>query len=498
MLKNMNRKNDQYGISTKHLLDALPIIGDYFVQLINESIKNGIFPNIWKESIKIPVAKVKRARTPVQYRPLNNLQTPEKILEETVKEQLVNYLEKYNILNKFQSGYRKGFSCESALNFIVTSWKNDLDSNNGVVAVFLDFKRAFETVNRVRLLKKLEMIGVTGRELKWFESYLHNRTQKTKVGDKCSESKINEFGVPQGSSVLRAILFIIYINDIDNVLQHCKIHLFADDTFIYINEKNLSATIEKLNSDLNKLFKWLCENELKLNLDKTKSMIFGFKNKTSEIKIQINNCEIELVKTYKYLGIVIDNELKFKDNVNYICKKMSMKVGVLARLRKKLSFNSAVNIYKTVTAPNLDFVATILLSCNDGDINRLQKMQNKAMRVILRVSKYTPIQEMLDALYFLSVKQRIVYNVIVMVFKIKNHMVPDYFDEMFRFGRDVHRYSMRNKNDFRLPAVNKEGTKKGIFYNGIQMYNELPMDLKLLSDINTFKKQIILYVKSKF
>lgn len=151
-----------------------------------------------------------------------------------------------------------------------------------------------------------------------------------------------------------------------------------------------------------------------------------------------------------------------------------------------------------MTAPNLDYVSTILLSCNDGDINRLQKMQNKAMRVILKVSRYTPIVDMLDALYFLSVKQRIVYNVIVMVFKIKNHMVPKYFDSMFGFGRDVHRYSMRNKNDFRLPAIKKEGTKKGIFYNGIQMFNELPVELKFLTDIKTFKKHLILYVKSKF
>lgn len=494
ILLKMNNKNDQFKISVKHFMDGLPVIGEYFVKMVNSSLEGGIFPDIWKKSIVVPVPKVRNASTPVNFRPINNLETPEKILEEIVKEQLLKYLDEADILSKYQSGYRKGFSCETALNFVVSSWKKELDSKNVIAAVFLDLKRAFETVNRGRLLSKLEEIGICGSTKKWFESYLNKRSQVTKVDQVMSLEKGNDFGVPQGS-VLGALLFIIYINDIDSVLEHCKIHLFADDTLVYICGKNLELMMEQLNSDMEKLFKWLCVNDLKLNLDKTKCMVFGEKR---EIQVKINNVEIESVKQYKYLGIIIDDKLKFKENVDYICKKFGMKIGVLARLRRNIDYVTCVNIYKTVTAPNLDYVSTILLNCNEGEFDRLQKMQNKAMRIILRASRLTPIKEMLSVLCFLSVKQRVMYNVMILVYKIKNKLVPQYFDDMFKFVKDVHRYSTRGKNDFRLPAVNKENTKKTLFYRGIEVFNELPVELKSEICLRKFKKELILYVKNKF
>lgn len=490
----MNNKKDQFKVSAKHFMDGLPIIGEYFVKMINSSLEDGIFPDVWKNSIFVPVPKVRNASTPLQFRPINNLETPEKILEEVVKEQLLMYLDKADILSKYQSGYRKGFSCETALNLVVSSWKKDLDSKNVVAAVFLDLKRAFEAVNRSRLVTKLEEIGVTGSSRRWFESYLQNRSQRTKVDQVMSVEKVNEFGVPQGS-VLGALLFIIYINDVDLVLEHCKIHLFAYDTLVYISGQNLEVMMEKLNSDMDKLFKWLCANDLKLNLEKTKCMVFGEK---SDVQVKINNVEKESVRQYKYLGIIIDDKLKFKENVDYICKKFGMKIGILARLRKNIDYVTCVNIYKTVTAPNLDYVSTILLNCNAGEFDRLQKMQNKAMRIILRVSRRTSVKEMLSVLCFLSVKQRVMYNVMILVYKIKNNLVLKYFDNMFKFVKDVHRYSTRGKNDFRLPAVNKENSKKTLFYRGIEVFNELPCELKSEICLKKFKKELILYVKNKF
>lgn len=139
------------------------------------------------------------------------LPTCEKLIETIVKNQLVNYVEQNDILSDFQSGYRKGYSCENALNMVIAKWKDMCDSTDVVICVFLDLKRAFETIDRKRLCEKLEKYGVMGVEKKWFENYLENRFQLTKIGDLESEKILNCLGVPQGS-ILGAFLFIfVYI-----------------------------------------------------------------------------------------------------------------------------------------------------------------------------------------------------------------------------------------------------------------------------------------------
>lgn len=275
----MNKCKDPYTITTTHLIDALPVIGTFFTNLINSSLSQGTFPDCWKESTITPVAKVFKSTKPEQFRPINNMIMFEKPVERIVKDQLVHYVESNNILSKFQSGYRSGYSCESALNLVLNKWKESTDNGEYVLACYLDLKRAFETIDRRILLTKLHQIGVGEISLKWFSSYLENRKQRTKVETETSQSKRNNIGVPQGS-IIGAFLFILYINDISSALEFCSLNMFADDTLIYICGKNLNELTNKLNSDLNKLFQWLCINKLKLNIDKTKTMILGKKVNT--------------------------------------------------------------------------------------------------------------------------------------------------------------------------------------------------------------------------
>jgi hypothetical protein len=150
-------------------------------------------------------------------------------------------------------------SCES-------DWKE-------LIAVFLDFKRAFETINRRLLLWKLKQYGVKGAALSWFMNYSSGRTQETRFGEKTSAAKEIGLGVPQGS-VLGPLLFILYIDDIKHVLKHCKISLFADDTLIYIASDTLEKALKKMNEDIASLAVWLCHNKLKLNINKTK--LYGY------------------------------------------------------------------------------------------------------------------------------------------------------------------------------------------------------------------------------
>lgn len=494
VLMSLNSCMDPKFISPKHLLDAMPVIGSFYTNLINESISKGKFPKCWKESTVIPVPKTTRPKRPEEFRPINNMSALEKPLEKIVKEQLIGYVEANNILSDFQSGYRRGYSCESALNLVLQKWKEKADKNEKIVVCFLDMKRAFETIDRGIMLQKLARIGVGRKSIEWFESYLEERQQRTKVDDEISMSKRNNIGVPQGS-ILGAFLFILYINDVHTVLENCCVNMFADDTLIYLCGENIDEMIVKVNSDLNRLFKWLCQNKLKLNIEKTKYMIIGNVKEQVKSDIKINNEIIEKVKQYKYLGVIIDNKLNFKDNVTYICKKVAKKVGVMARTRRNLNFLSAVNIYKTIVSPHFDYCASILFASSEGDIDRLQKLQNRAMRVILKVSRYTSVKLMLETLAFMSVRQRIYYNSLIIVYKVKYHLMPSYLSSIVSFVSQQHDHNVRSKDDFRIPFFKKSASQRQIFCNGLNLFNRLPHEIKNETNLKIFKNKLSNYVK---
>lgn len=157
------------------------------------------------------------------------LPTLEKLIETVVKNQIMNYIDENDLLSRYQSAYRNNHSCETALNLVLANWKEMGEKGDTILAVFLDLKRAFETIDRKRLLTKLSKLGFSHRVVNWFEGYLDGRSQQTKVNGHTSERRANDLGVPQGS-VLGAILFILYVNDMPGQLHNAFINLFADDT----------------------------------------------------------------------------------------------------------------------------------------------------------------------------------------------------------------------------------------------------------------------------
>lgn len=196
-----------------------------------------------------------------------------------------------------------------------------------IVAVFLDLKRAFETIDRKRLLKKLEIMGIRGSELKWLKSYLSQRTQATRFGGVTSTEAEVEIGLPQGSK-LAATLFLLYINDIKSCLIHLMIMLFADDTLLYYSGDNVDEIERKVNEDLDRINNWLNVNKLKLNLKKTKYMVIKKNSKVHfDLNIKMNEEAIERTYVMKYLGVMIDCNLKMKSHHEYMCSKIAKKIG---------------------------------------------------------------------------------------------------------------------------------------------------------------------------
>lgn len=289
----------------------------------------------------------------------------------------MEFVHAHKILMNTQSGFRPGHSCETSLNLVLATWKEELDTGNSVIGVFLDFKRAFETIDRTTLLEKLKNIGMGQTAVKWIEDYLRNRRQQTEYNGQTSPELHNPYGVPQGS-VLGPLLFILYINDIHTSVQHCKLNLFADETLLAITAKNIPDAVDKLNQDLETLSQWLQLNKLKLNIQKTKYMILGKHNVNTQYDIHIHGESLERVSVFKYLGVTIDDKLKFHEHVKILVSKMSSKIGVLYRASKKLTRSAKLTVYKSMLKPNFEYCSTILFLCSKTDITNCKFNKTKS------------------------------------------------------------------------------------------------------------------------
>lgn len=224
----------------------------------------------------------------------------------------------------------------------------------------------------------------------WFEGYLGGRSQQTKVNGYISDQIANDLGVPQGS-VLGAILFVLYINDMPRQLRSAFINLFADDTLIYLHGKNIGVMRNEMNNELERMNQWLKLNRLKLNISKTKVMLLGNASMKSSVSSIIMDGEVlGIEREFKYLGVMLDEKLSFKANLDYVCKKVARKVGVLARLARNLNIGARMSIYKSVISPHFDYCSSLLYLGDASSFDRLQKLQNRAMRAILRCKKLTP------------------------------------------------------------------------------------------------------------
>ena len=269
------------------------------------------------------------------------MNTVSKVLEKCVFNQVYNYFDYNKLLFVSQYGYRKCHSTENACLELIDRISHQLDSKQTPICLFLDLSKAFDTLDHNILLSKLQYYGLTDTPLKWFSSYLSERQQYVELdGLKSSTAPINT-GVPQGS-ILGPLLFIIYINDINNASKIFNASLYADDTSLntvisaFDIDRNNTIS-KKINDELSLINEWLASNKLSLNVAKTKFMLFRFPQKSKvsmpKLELQINGTSIEQVRTFDFLGLVINDTLSWKDHVNKISLKITKVIAVMRKIK---------------------------------------------------------------------------------------------------------------------------------------------------------------------
>ena len=275
-------KNSKSGkIATKFVKDSVEITAPMLSIIFNRSISRGVFPKNLKIGKVYPIYKGKGSKSdPDNYRPITVLSVIARLFDKLVHEQLFLYFNDY--LYKKQSGFRPSkYSTQSALLNTSNQWLLNIDKGDYNLAVFLDLRKAFDTVNHNLLLKKLKFYGIQGIELQWFESYLSKRQQYCSVNHHLQLASVKA-GIPQGSS-LGPLLFLIYINDLPCALEKSEPDIYADDTGVFVSGRDMKILKENVNLDLQHVYSWLHANKLSLNTLKCKYMIIGSKFSLSHI-----------------------------------------------------------------------------------------------------------------------------------------------------------------------------------------------------------------------
>ena len=255
ILHGLKTNKSSIDIPQKCIKLAADHISDVLTAVFNNSLEQGIMPDILKISRITPVDKGGDITDPSNFRPISTLYSFAQIFEKLVYSQILGYLEKHNILSKFQFGFRKGRSTEHAIVEITDNFKKAIDKNLYMCGVFLDFSKVFDTVNHQILLKKLEAYGIRGTPLQWFTNYLTNRQQYVSLNNLESPKQTITCGIPQGSS-LGPLLFLIYINDMPNCSSKLSFRIFADDTNIFASSSSITDLESLVNEELTKIKEW--------------------------------------------------------------------------------------------------------------------------------------------------------------------------------------------------------------------------------------------------
>lgn len=464
--------------------------------IFNLSFSSGQVPQSLKIAKVIPLYKKGGKDIPGNYRPISLLSIFDKILEKLMFNRIYSFLVQNDILYKYQFGFRKGYSTSLALVELVDTIYTHCDNRDTVIGMFFDLQKAFDTVDHSILLHKMNNCGIRGIVLKWFRNYLSNRKQFVSIGNSKSDLQNVTCGVPQGS-VLGPLLFLLYINDIENCVRNATVKLFADDTNLFVHGKTLSEAFDKANDAVNLLQDWFVVNKLSLNIEKSCYTVFRCDDAvTSTCVIKLGNTNLTPVNCTKYLGIVIDSDLSWKNHIDYLYKKLLKFTGIFYKLRSRVRPHVLKMLYFNFVYPQLLYGIEVYANSCKSHLEKLTVLNNKLLRIVQNCSIRTRIVDLYRQYLTLPLPLLHQYNVLIFVHKClyNSHMLPSVLSDYFQPNSAIHVYTTRSIDKLHLYSVNSSLGLKCIKFKGSLMWNSLPRSISDICSHAVFKKHLKCYL----
>ena len=464
--------------------------------IYNLSIKQSKIPDQLKISKVVPIHKKLNKKCVSNYRPVAVLPTFSKILEKIIYKRLITFIEDHKLLPDNQHGFRKNFSTESATISYINKICNALNQNKSVIGLNIDFSRAFDCINHAILFDKLDNIGVRGRTLDLFKDYFKNRKQTTFYKENYSDMKDLTTGVIQGS-ILGPILFCIYAADIVNSCNQIEFDSFADDTNGTLTGDNLETICITLINELENINRWVMANGMGINLTKTTYMIFTksvppISRIPIYIKKQYDFIPIERASTTKFLGVLIDERLKWDHHIKHVAIKLSKVCGIIYQIRKKITPEALYAIYYSLVYPHLIYCISVWGGTYKEHLTKVQIAQNKVIRAMSFTAWDQSVRQKMLDLKILNCTSIYKLNASMVVFK---HLTKNYVPSLFNpIG---HERNLRNiQHNLHVPFPHYTLIKKNLTFRIPNEWNLIPNGIKISPSINVFKRKMKLHLFS--
>ena len=492
-----NNKSTYY--SPKVLKSVMNSISPTILKLFNRCYNDGFFPYDLKTAKVLPFFKKKGDINEISnYRPISLLSIFSKLFEKLVHKRLYSYFDENNIITENQYGFRALHSTSHALINATENLYKSLDNDLHTLGIFIDFSKAFDTVDHSILCSKLEHYGINGNMLKLISNYLSGRDQYVSYGNKNSSKLPLNFGVPQGS-VLGPLLFVIFINDLVNSTKIAKFVLFADDSNLFISHLDRDAAYKLANIALSEVYMYCCANKIIISYDKCCFIEFKLPADAPHQMLAFPNYEIvNREEKCKFLGIYINANLDWKDQIIYARKLASQSIGALNSLKSCVPQKILRIVYFSLVQPYFIY-AMPLWGCKHtmNEFEMLFKLQKKAIRIVTNHTtkidgNFQHTKPLFKKAHILTVHNLYYYLTACEAKKIICSKIPS---AIFKF----YQLSTRNSNLI-LPKFNKQTYKVNSFvFNSSKILNFLLAN-KIsysISSLNAFKINVKRFLMTK-
>lgn len=467
----------------KNCKDSLSTIISTLFRIILDDRK---IPEIWKISYVIPIFKKGDKSDPKNYRPISLTCSLCRILEKILAKNIIEFLHEQDFFSSEQFGFLSNRSTTTQLLSSMNDWYTAMQNKSCTDIIYIDFAKAFDTVNHNFLLFKLKQIGIDGKIFAFIKNFLSGRSFQVKIDETLSKSMPVKSGVPQGS-VLGPLLFLIYINDLPmNLPKEVKIKIFADDVKLYIKHSN-DQNVNILEKALLSLEEWA--NTWKLQIAPKKCFALYLGKNNNHIYF-LNNSEIPSTETVKDLGVTVDNKLCFSKHIGNITKIAYLKLNQILRILKTRNLKILIQAYKTYVRPQLEYAVEVWNPPNNFEINRIEKVQKTFIfrafkKCGIKMAKNEKYENRLKICNLQDLKSRRNLLDLTMVYKILNfstHLNPwVYFHKNIRSNRRA--LSLRNQNT--------SAKNHNFFVRTIHPWNKISEEIILSNNSDLFSKRLM-------
>jgi hypothetical protein len=474
------------GIHPMVLKECSEAIAEPLSLIFQKSFETSELPEEWKTAHVVPIYKKGQKSYKTNYRPVSLTSIPCKIMESIVKEKLLEFLEDREVMSQVQHGFMKGRSCLTNLLESLEMWTKALDEGYGLDIVYLDFRKAFDSVPHKRLVEKLKMYGLKGKLLLWIEDFLRSRTMKVELRGVFSRLIEVLSGVPQGS-VLGPLLFLLYVNELPEWIKN-NIRMFADDTKIWKTIES-KQDCESLQKDLDTLQDWSDKWLLKFNTEKCKVMQVGHKLNTKYYMGRSGTrIELEIIEEEKDLGVFTRSDLKSSTQCLKSAAKARRIVGMIRRNFRRLDKEDFLLLYKTYVRPHLEYCVQSWSPHMVKDTEVLERVQKAATNLIPQLRKYS-YEERLKRIGIPSLKLRRARGDMIETYKIlsgKENVNSDQFFKKLENQHGLRGHTMKIQKQQTRLDIRKHFFSQRV----VNPWNKLSQKVVDAPSINCFKNAL--------